>query len=309
MGKTIFKKIEQNFGFWMLLFSVIGFLVPDLFSWGNSITDKLLMFSFFLGCLRIDFEEAVHLKSNWGKLILFTFLNLVVLPVLLYFITPFLNVETRTGLFLIMAACGGMLTPLIASFVGLNVLWAVVYVVISSSLIPFVLPLLVKLMFGINMEISGLDMILFLAKIVFPPALLAYVFRKYFSGLSDRFMRYSGTIGSINMSFFIAIVIAHNHAFLSEHLFQWDTIPLLLMMTFVFVIRYLTGYVMPAASKKERWSNALLFGVMNNGLIILFANNYFSEQVMFVTLLSEVPWILAQPTFSKVYQYFNKLSN
>jgi bile acid:Na+ symporter, BASS family len=305
MSKSIFKKIEQNFGFWMVLFSVIGFLMPDLFRWGNTITDKLLMFSFFLGCLRIDFEEAVHLKSNWGKLILFTFLNLIVLPVFLYLITPFLNVDTRTGLFLIMAACGGMLTPLIASFVGLNVLWAVVYVIISSSLIPFVLPLLVQIMFGVQMDVSGSDMILFLARIVFPPALLAYVVRKYTPGFSTRFMRYSGTIGSINMSLFIAIVIAHNHAFLSAHLFHWSTIPLLLMMTSVFVIRYLTGFFMPAANKKERWSNALLFGVMNNGLIILFANRYFSEHVMFITLLSEVPWILAQPVFQKVYQYYN----
>lgn len=305
MKRNILKRIEKNFGFWMLLFSVIGFAFPNVFMWGENITDELLMFSFFLGCLRIDFEEAVHLKSNWGKLILFTFLNLVVLPVLLYIITPFLNVETRTGVFLIMAACGGMLTPLIASFVGLNILWAVVYVVLSSSLIPFILPLLVELLFGVKMDISGFEMVIFLSKIVFPPAILAFVIRRYTPGFAAKFMSYSGTVGSINMSLFIAIIIAHNHAFLNEHLFAWSTIPLLLLMFSIFIIRYVVGYYMPAKTKKERWSNALLFGVMNNGLIILFANQYFSEQVMFVTLLSEIPWILAQPIFQRLYLRMN----
>lgn len=306
MNKSILKKIEQNFGFWMLLFSLLGFTFPKLFTWGGNITDELLMFSFFVGCLRINFEDAVHLRSNWGKLILFTVLNLIVLPLLFYVTTPFIGVDTRTGVFLIMAASGGMLTPLIASFVGLNVLWTVVYVILSSSLIPFVLPLLVELLFGVKMDVSGLDMVLFLSKIVFPPALLAFVIRKYAPKFSNKYMPYSGILGSINMSFFVAIIIAQNHAFLNAHLFSWSTIPLLILLFAVFIFRYLLGYFIPAKSKKERWTNALLFGVMNNGLIILFSNQYFTEQVMFVTLLSEIPWILAQPVFQKIYQHYNQ---
>ena len=285
---------------------VAGYIFPNLFLWGPKITDKLLMFSFFLGCLRIDFDEVVHLKSNYYKLFLFAGVNLVLLPVIIYYATPYLGQDTRIGVFLIMATAGGMLTPLIASFMGLNVLWAVVYVIVTSSLVPFTLPLLTKILFGVSMNVSGGEMILFLSKIVFPPAILAYIVRKYLPKFSNNFMKFSGTIGSANMSLFIAIVIAQNNVFLKDNLFYWQTLPVLLLLCVIFVIRYLIGYYIINQSVRERWSNSLLFGVMNNGLVILFASQYFSEQVLYITLLSEIPWILAQPVFSRIYLYRNK---
>lgn len=304
MKRDIFKNIEKNFGFWLLIMTIIGYTFPKLFVWGTAITDKLLMFSFFLGCIRINFDEALHLRSNYGKLFLFTLLNLVLLPLLLYAITPFVNMDTRTGIFLIMAASGGMLTPLIASFLGLNILWAVVYTILSSSLVPFTLPLLVRVVFGVETSANSLEMVLFLAKIVFPPAILAYLFRKYLSGFTAKLTRFSGTIGSVNMSFFVAIVIASNHSFLQQTLFEWSTIPVLLILISIFVVRYFIGFFMPYHDKRERWTNALLFGVMNNGLIILFSTQYFSQQVIFVALMSEIPWILAQPVFQRVHQRY-----
>jgi bile acid:Na+ symporter, BASS family len=304
MKKDILKNIEKNFGFWLLLMAVVGYLYPQLFVWGESITDKLLMFSFFLGCIRINFDEALHLRSNYGKLILFAMLNLVLIPLLLFAVTPFINVDTRTGLFLIMAASGGMLTPLIASFLGLNILWAVVYTILSSALVPFTLPLLVRLVLGIETNADSFEMILFLAKIVFPPAILAYLFRRFLSDFTTKLTRFSGTLGSINMSFFVAIIIAVNHPFLQQTLFRWSTLPVLLMLILVFIIRYFIGYYMPYQDKRERWTNALLFGVMNNGLIILFSTQYFSQQVIFVALMSEIPWILAQPVFQRVHQRY-----
>lgn len=302
MSKHTIAYIEKNFGLWLLIMGVIGYVFPEGFLWGGNISDKLLMFSFFLGCLRIDLKEALHLKSNYRKLFLFAFLNMILLPVLLFFATSFLELDTRSGLFLIMATSGGMLTPLISSFMGLNVLWAVVYVILTSSLVPFTLPLLVDLLFGIKMDVSGLDMILFLSKIVFPPAILAFLIRRYMSNFSKKLMVYSGSIGSFNMAFFIGIVIAQNHRFLQANLFQMSTLPILGIMCLIFIVRYVIGFNMPYNNKNERWSNALLFGVMNNGLVILFASQYFSEQVLFVTILSEIPWILAQPIFQRVKQ-------
>ncbi len=302
----ILNSIERNFGIILLISAIFSYFFPQYFLWGRNFTDELLMFALFLGSLKIDFSEVFHLKKNFGKMIFFVLLNIAILPLIFYGISFGLNQEIRIGLFLLFAISGAVATPLLASFLRLNILWSTVYVVITSALIPFTLPLLVKILFNISIEIPILEMTIFLAKLVFIPATLAIILKRFFPKLTKNIIPFSGSIGSIDLAFFLAIIVAVNEKFLAENLLQISTLWILFLLFILFLFLFILGFYMPFKNKTERWTNSLMFGNMNNGLVILLAAEFLTEKVLLVVLLSEIPWVLAQPIFQKTIQKFHK---
>ena len=301
-----FKAIEKNFGFLLLVSAILAFIFPQYFLWGESFTDELLMFALFLGCLKINFSEIFHLKENFLKMLFFVALNILLLPLIFYFLSFTLDQEIRIGFFLLLAISGAVVTPLLASFLNLKILWSTVFVILTSAIIPFSLPFLTHFLFGISLEISVLEMTLFLAKIVFVPALLAILFRKFLPKITTSIFLFSGFVGSINMAIFLGIITAINQPFLSENLFQVSTVPLLLGLFLLFFLRFALGFYIPSSDQKEKWTNSLMFGNMNNGLVILLAAEFFAPKVLLIVLLSEIPWVLAQPVFQRLVQSFCK---
>ena len=306
MFLKLIKIVENNFGFLLSAFAILAFSMPQYFLWGENLTDELMMFALFLGCLKINFEELLHLKNNFKKLILFVLFNLVLLPSIFYFISPFLNQDTRLGIFLLLAISGAVVTPLVAGFLNLKILWSISFVTLTSVLMPLTLPILIKLFFSISLKISFLEMMIFLAKIIFIPALLIIFLKKYLPKTTNQILKVSGLIGAIDMSIFLGILVAVNQKFLALNLFTFDAILILGLLFLMFIIRFLIGFFMPYENKKERWTNSLMFGNMNNGLVILLAAKFFNSQVLFVVLLSEIPWVVAQPIFQKIYQIYYK---
>lgn len=306
MNKLL-KLIENNFAVLLIVVTVLAFFYPQTFLWGDGHGDEMLMTALFFGCLKIDFAEVFHLRENFGKMLIFVAINIILFPVLFYLCSFGIDQQTRIGLFLWLAASGAVVTPLLASFLGLKVLWPTVFVVLTSSLIPFTLPFLTQSLFGLSVNVSVSSMMLFLAKIVFVPGILAALFRYFSPKLVKKILPFSGTIGSIVILIFMGLLVAINQVFLGEHLFHLSTLPILFYLFLLGFLRFLVGYFVPAANKSERWTNSLMFGNPNNGLIILLAAEFFSPQVLFVLLLSEVPWVLSQSIFQKIVRkYFNK---
>lgn len=300
------KIIEKNFGLVLLVSAILAFLFPEYYLWGENYTDVMLMFALFLGCLKIDFTEILHLKNNIKKLVIFVLLNLILFPIIFYLISPYLNIDIRLGLFLLFAASGAVVTPLLASFLGLKILWAMVFVSLTSVLMPFTLPVLTKIFFSISLDVSLFSMMVFLAKIVFIPLFLSIIFRKYLTKFTKQILKVSGFIGILDMAIFLGILIAINQPFLSVNLFAFNTIPILGLLFLTSLSRFLFGYFMPGENNQEKWTNSLMFGNMNNGLIILLAAKFFNPQVLFVVLLSEIPWVFSQPIFQKLFQVYYK---
>ncbi|NQY66530.1 MAG: hypothetical protein HRT72_02240 [Flavobacteriales bacterium] len=291
------RLVENNFGALLFIFGVTAFFFPGLFTWGEEFSSIFLMLSLFLGCLKIDFSEIIHIKKNVGRLCLFVLLNLIIHPLVFFAISFALDQYIRVGMFLILATSGAVVTPLLASILNLRILWSAVYVVISSALLPFTLPFLTKNLFNIELEISILEMMLFLAKMVFIPSLLAFIFRQFLPTITIKIKTVSGLVGSIGMSIFLGIVIAVNEPYLGKHMMSMNTLYITALMFVLFFARFLLGYLMPSESKIEKWTNALMFGNMNNGLMILLASQFFGPEVLFVVLLSEIPWVSVQPIF------------
>lgn len=298
------KILEKHFGFVLIISAIVAFLIPQYFVWGKDLIDEMLIFAFFLSCLKLDFKEIFHLRENIGKMLLFVLTSIILFPLAFYLLSFTVSPSLRLGIFLIFGVSGAVMTPMLATFLRLKILWTTVFVVLTSLLVPFTLPLLIKYLFALNVELNVVEMSLFLGKIIFVPAILALIFRKILPRLTEKLIPTTGVLGSVNMAFFVAVIIAGNQQFLLEKLFHLSAIPVLLAVCFTFAFRFLLGYLLPASSNTERWTNSLMFGNINSGLVILLAAEFLSPDVLFVTLLSEIPWVLAQPIFQRlVWKY------
>lgn len=296
--KSTLSFLQKHFGTLLVIASILAFLLPNLFLWGDGYGDEFLMLALFLGALKIDFSELFHLKKNFRRMIFFVILNILILPVAFYLLSFGLDQDLRVGLFLLFAAPGAVATPLLASFLGLNILWSTVFVILTSLLAPFTIPFLSHLLIGAEVAIDFFSMFLFLAKMVFLPGILAIFLERFMPKVVRQINEHSGGIGSLTMALFVAIVIAVNQASLSEHLFEMSSVPVLLWLTGLFLFKFLLGFFI--SNTKEKWTNSLMFGNMNGGLIILLASEFFGPGVLLVVLLQEIPWILAQPVFQKM---------
>jgi len=290
------KFIETHFGLCLFIASVVAFLFPDKFLFLSDLAPYLLMFSLFLGFLKIEVSEVFHLKTNFLKLLFLVFFSLFLLPVTYYFLSVGLEEGLRVGLFLIIAVSGAMMSPLLASFMKLKILWTTVFVILTTFLLPISLPFLLKTFFSISADIKFLDMFLFLGKMIFFPALFAFIFKRFLKKSVIAISKQASLLGVLNMCVFIAILVAPNQTFLEENLLTPHAFWIILWLFAVFLLKYVLGFLFPA-QKQERWTNALMFGNMNTGLAILFASQFFGPEVFFVTLLSEVPWLSAQMIF------------
>lgn len=307
MPTNFFKFFEKNFGILLLTFAVLSFFIPTAFDWAKNLTDEMLMVSLFLGFLKIDFKEIFHLRNNIGKMIFFVLQSLILIPVTFYFITPYLDNDVRIGVFLLIGVSGALMAPLLASVFKLKVLWSAVFTIFTSVLMPFTLPFLVKAFFGISFEIDIFTMMIFLMKIIFIPLISAIICKHFFPKLIKKTIGYYSFIGILLTICFLGALIANNQETLSKNILNPETIPTVLILIATTFSRYLIGFLMPAADKQEKWTNSFMFGTTNNGIVILFAAQFFPEKVLFVLLLSEIPWITAQPIFQKLIQtYYQK---
>ncbi len=287
-------------------FSTIFFVLVCLALWQPAVlsplqlhAEKLLMGALFLGYLKIEFGEFSHLQANATKIVILSIASVTLLPVCVFLLVFWLPLSTALGLTMIAAAPGAMMAPLIAGMWGLRVLWTSIYVILTSVLLPLTFPYIILILFGSKIEISVLDMSLFLAKMIIVPSVLAFVFKKISRTMAQKTSDNSGAIGTLCIAFFVAIIVASNRNFLLDGFTQLQTFVSLGFMILLFLFRFWIGYLIPTQEKREKLTNCMMFGCMNNGIVIIVASKFFSPEVQLVLLLSEVPWSFSLPLFKK----------
>jgi len=220
--------IEKNFALFWLFGGISAYFLPDLFLPVKDSLDIVLMATFFLGFLKIDLAEIIYLRNNKLRLFILVIFYLIVLPLLFFAISGPLNSDIRMGLFLIFATSAAMAAPILATIYKLNILWSAAFAISTSFLIPFTIPFLVKICFELDVKINTLEMILFLAKIILIPVILAFLAKKFLKKPVENLKKISGFVGTIIMTIFVAILVAKNNAVIKENIYSIFTVCLFL---------------------------------------------------------------------------------
>lgn len=137
------------------------------------VTDSLkylLMGLLFLSFLKISLADVIDaLRRNWSGMISGTVLRLVLAPALAYGVTAALYPPMALPVLLLAGVSTGVSAPFFTAVCRGNISYTLVMAMVTTMLLPFSLPLMVRVLSDASLNYDLTAMGLFLAMIIFVP--------------------------------------------------------------------------------------------------------------------------------------------
>jgi len=283
----------ESYVFILILAIAVAILFPQnlkpIFVYVPLILSAIL----FLASIKLDPIQVFSEIRNIKLIFAISLFMMVVLPVLVYFIANFFIPNYALALLLLTAMPVGMTAPLLTELAGGKVSFSLLFVVITSLIAPFTIPLVLKLLIGHDVSLSFVDMFIKLSTIIFIPFFLAQTIRFFFyRKIHTTFWTFK-PIAIVLLGFLIAGVVANQAEIITTNLISF--FPALMVMSSYFL---LVPYLILGITKKydisTRVSIAVSVTFTNFTLAIYLASHFFSQpNVLIPTILTVLPWSLA----------------
>ena len=292
----------------VFLSMLAGILLPDFSSFFQPYPLYLMMFLLFLSFLPIKPEAVWHTIRHNGKTVLWlSFLKLIALPVVIYFLFRVFYPSYALAALLLTGISTGVVAPFISSLLNANSFLVLVMVVVSSPIVPFTLPALVKILAGQTIEISFLGMMRMLCMVIFIPILSIQVLRRLTPGLLESIMKRRFPI-----SLFIFAII--NLGIFSKYagFFRQNPATLVeatLIAVVLGAVYVVFGILVQCKSTVEnQLAASVSFGNMNNVLVIVFSSQFFGPLEPTLAAMYMIPFFgLILPL--RIYKRIRKTGN
>jgi len=267
-----------------------GILFPGFASFFRPYPVYLMMLLLFLSFLSISMGAIRDtLRHHAPTLIWLSFSKLILVPLAVYLIFKLIYPPYATAALLLTGISTGVVAPFISTLVNANVNLVLVMVVISSALVPFTLPVLVKVLLGRTIEISLIGMMRTLCMVIFVPILTVETFRRLAPGILESInkKRYP-----ISLAIFAIINLGVFSGY-SDFFFQNPATILEAACVAValggvyLVIGILILYKAPV---ENRLASAIVLGNINNVLVIVFASEFFGPLEPTVAAIYMIPF-------------------
>ncbi len=254
---------------------IVAVLVPDL---GTSFQPFLLYFMMalmFLSFLRIDFTSLVDIsRAGTFRLCSLVAVKQFLLPALLYFLAQAVLPDFAIPVLLVSGVSTGVVAPFIALLLSADLVLVLRLVVITSLMVPFSLPCLVKLLAGAEIVIPLKVMVTLLSTVLFVPMVVVFIVKRFYPGIIETIMKRQFPLSLILFALINFGVFSKYSRFFHENISQ---IGLAVVVAYVLsVIYYFVGYIMfPRRTMAERLAAGVSLAAMNNVLVIMFASEFF----------------------------------
>jgi len=147
-------------------------------------------------------------------------------------------------------------------------------VVVSSLLVPFTLPALVKFLGGHSVELSFSAMVEYLGMIIFIPAALNICVRYLAPSFSERLEKIQFPVSMVIFALVNLGVFPKYSSFFLER--SGEIVQAILVAFILSAICHIAGFLATWGLRKEdRLAGAASFAYMNSVLIIVFAAQFF----------------------------------
>lgn len=266
MGKKDFILIAVLYGSLLT-----GIVFPGPSSAVSGCIKYLMMAMLFLAFIKISPANVVNaLRLNWTGMLWATLLRLVITPALTYWVTLALYPPLAFPALLLSGASTGVSSPFFASLCRGNISYCLVMAVVTSMVLPFSLPLMVRVLANTTLDFDLADMALFLTIIIFVPLVIAFAFRSLAPGLLRHVNRMSYPIS-------LMVVAGINFGALGRYIPYLKTNPeqIVYCMICSFVLALLLALLGWGGARSRNWSERVAASGsqvwINNILIIALA--------------------------------------
>ncbi len=269
---------------------VAGILCPGFCVSFQPLPVYFLMALFFLSFLSIELDDVWRtFRESSGIVAAFVVLKIIVMPVTIYYFFRFTAPTYAVAALLLGGISTGVVAPFVSNLVRGNSPLVLVVVVITSVLIPFTLPALIKLLLSREVEISLAAMVRMLALVIFVPIAAVQTLRR----LAPAFLK-----GVMRIQFPLSLFLfaAINLGIFSRYSDFMRQEPFTIVMATVVaimlsVIFCLTGILFFLGRPVEdQLAGAVMLGNMNNVLVLVFASQFFSPIEPIVAAMYLIPF-------------------
>lgn len=253
----------------------VAILVPRFGSLFQPYILYLMILLLFLSLLSIKIDTIwFTLRNSVWTIIFLSFSKTVVLPICIYFLFMVTYPTYAIAALLLSGISTGVVAPFISNLVKANSSLVLVMVVVSSLLVPFTLPAIIKILLAHSIEISLFGMIRMLSLVIFVPILAVEALRRLTPGLIEGIMKRQFPVSLVIFSL-INLGVFSRYA---EFFYQKPSTILVALFVAVVLsgIYLLVGILfLLMGSVENQQAGAISFGNMNNVLIIVFASQFF----------------------------------
>lgn len=276
----------KYFAVWVILISVIAFMVPDPFlGLGSYITILLGVVMFGMGLTL----KAVDFKIVFTKplpVLIGVCAQFIIMPLVAFVIAKLLNLpaELAAGLVLLGCVPGGTASNVMVYLAKGNVPLSIAMTSVSTLLAPIMTPLLLLLLAGQWMPVDAVAMFKSIVQVIIVPIILGLAIKKFFPVAVEKSLAVLPLISVTAIITIVAAVVSGNASTMATSGFLIFT-AVMLHNGFGLLLGYFTGKAL-GQDEVNRRAIAIEVGMQNSGLGVALATAHFAP-------LAALPSVLA----------------
>lgn len=268
----------------------IGVCFPAIGSPFSGLPKYCMMALLFLSFLSIRILSIWHTsKAQVGRIALTLFYKLGLLPIAAYFLFNLIAPQYALATLLLSGISTGVVSPFFADRLDVDTTFVLVIVVLSSILVPFTLPALVSFFFGQAMNISLTGMIKLLGMVVFFPLAAVQLLR------SSSPLLIKG-LQKIRYPLSLLLFAVTNLGVFSGYADFFRQNPIMIAESFLVAVGLAVFYMIAGVVTNFRRPTSeiigtiIIFGIMNNILVIVFSSEFFGAIEPAVAAIYTIPF-------------------
>jgi predicted Na+-dependent transporter len=286
----IFKQIDRYF--WIFLTGAIclGLFAPQIVLPLEGLVIYIVMAIVGLLFLKVDIIDVfTHIKQPLFLLYV-AIINLIITPLVTFFIFKYISPELTPGLVLLAALPSGVTSAAFTDMMKGKTSLTLTIIIFTNLLSIITIPFIFYILFNASLDINAVELGLNIFKVFAIPFFIAKVIKRVlFPKLAEKLQDYYNIIIITLLSLMIAISISFTSSqILSDLKTSTTTLGYLFL---VFIIFQLVAYFSVFWHKKgEKLAVSNSNMIMNNILGIVLALAFFNEEILHLVVLSIIPW-------------------
>jgi bile acid:Na+ symporter, BASS family len=279
----------------ILISTICGILFPSTGELFSPYILVILGFLLFLNLIQLNFQDLISTFQRPKFLLILSIVKVIILPVTMYFVTNQIFPKYALSVLLLSGISTGLGAPFVTNYVGGRLSTIVGMVIITSLMVPFILPTLVYVLYNTEFSIPLFDMILLLVISLLVPLVGSGIIKKYLPKLATTINNSSLPLSIILMDLINFIIFSKfSSYFYLELPFVIDTTILAFVLFAIFAI---TGYLIlffinKESSRKDKISGLIAISYVNNILVTVFAQQFFGSQVAALAAFYNMPYYI-----------------
>lgn len=301
----------------MLSFSILastisGIIFPSLGEFFSPYILLIIGLLLFFNLIQLNFQDLISTFKKPKFLFILCITKVLVIPVTMYFVTNQIFPKYALSVLLLSGISTGLGAPFVTNYVGGRLSIVVGMVIVTSLVVPFVLPALVYILYNTEFSIPVLDMILLLVISLIVPLIGSGIIKKYLPKIATSINKSSLPISIILMALInLAIFSKFSDYFYLDFTFVITTIVIAFGLFVVFAI---TGYLImnlnsTGKSMKYKISGLIAISYVNNILVTVFAQQFFGSQVAALAAFYNMPYYIGIIFLKILYSKILRIKN